>query len=252
LREGSTDVSFLQWISSPDVIASFVTLTLLEIVLGVDNVVFISVVVSRLPAMQARQARQIGLTLALVLRIALLSVLFVLIRLTEPAVTLFGHGFSWRDLVLLAGGLFLLVKATQEIHKDVETRGEEETDAARGAAAFGSIVAQIALIDVVFSIDSIVTAVGIAEEIGVMIAAVIVAVAVMYAAAGTISDFIHRHPTTRMLALAFLLMIGFALVADGAGFHIPRGYLYVAMAFSTGVELLNTLARRNRGRPSGT
>jgi predicted tellurium resistance membrane protein TerC len=245
-------VSFVQWISSPDVIASFVTLTLLEIVLGVDNVVFISVVVSRLPAVQARQARQIGLTLALVLRIALLSVLFVLIRLTEPAVTLFGHGFSWRDLVLLAGGLFLLVKATQEIHKDVETAGEEETDAARGAAAFGSIVAQIALIDVVFSIDSIVTAVGIADEIGVMIAAVIVAVAVMYAAAGTISDFIHRHPTTRMLALAFLLMIGFALVADGAGFHIPRGYLYVAMAFSTGVELLNTLARRNRGRPGGT
>lgn len=245
-------MSFVQWISSPDVIASFVTLTLLEIVLGVDNVVFISVVVSRLPAVQARQARQIGLTLALVLRIALLSVLFVLIRLTEPAVTLFGHGFSWRDLVLLAGGLFLLVKATQEIHKDVETGGEEETDAARGAAAFGSIVAQIALIDVVFSIDSIVTAVGIAEEIGVMIAAVIVAVAVMYAAAGTISDFIHRHPTTRMLALAFLLMIGLALVADGAGFHIPRGYLYVAMAFSTGVELLNTLARRNRGRHGGT
>ncbi len=245
-------MSLIEWVSSPDVIASFVTLTVLEIVLGVDNIVFISVVVGRLPAERARHARQIGLALALVMRIALLSVLFALIKLTQPVLTLFGHGFSWRDLILLAGGLFLLVKATQEIHKDVEAAGEEETALANAAGtAFGAIVAQIVVIDVVFSIDSIVTAVGIAEEVGVMIAAVIAAVAVMYVAAGAISTFIHRHPTTRMLALAFLLMIGFALVADGAGFHIPRGYLYVAMAFSTGVELLNSLARRNRrgGRP---
>jgi predicted tellurium resistance membrane protein TerC len=242
-------VSLLEWVFSPGVIASFVTLTVLEIVLGVDNIVFISIVVGKLPESQARRARQIGLALALVMRIALLSVLFALIRLTQPVITLFGHGFSWRDLILLAGGLFLLVKATQEIHKDVEAAGEEEANlSGRRGSAFGAVVAQIVVIDVVFSIDSIVTAVGIAEEVGVMIAAVIVAVAVMYAAAGAISAFIHRHPTTRMLALAFLLMIGFALVADGAGFHIPRGYLYVAMAFSTAVELLNTLAQRNRQR----
>jgi predicted tellurium resistance membrane protein TerC len=244
-------VPFLDWVLSPGVIASFATLTVLEIVLGVDNIVFISVVVGKLPAEQARRARQIGLALALILRIALLSVLFALIKLTQPAITLFGHGFSWRDLILLAGGLFLLVKATQEIHKDVEAAGEDEAKlAGSGVRAFGAVVAQIAIIDIVFSIDSIVTAIGIAEEVGVMIAAVIVAVAVMYLAAGAISGFIHRHPTTRMLALAFLLMIGFALVADGAGFHIPRGYLYVAMAFSTAVELLNTLARRNRQRRS--
>jgi predicted tellurium resistance membrane protein TerC len=245
-------VSFIDWVFSPGVIASFVTLTVLEIVLGVDNIVFISVVVAKLPAAQARHARQIGLALALVMRIALLSVLFALIRLTQPVVTLFGHGFSWRELILLAGGLFLLVKATQEIHKDVEAAGEDEAAAARSGSGFAAVVAQIVVIDVVFSIDSIVTAVGIAEEVGVMIAAVIVAVAVMYAAAGAVSGFIHRHPTTRMLALAFLLMIGLALVADGVGFHIPRGYLYAAMAFSTGVELLNTLARRNRqGRRAG-
>ena len=242
----------LDWILSPGVLASFATLTVLEIVLGVDNIVFISVVVGKLPGEQARRARQIGLALALILRVALLSVLFALIKLTQPAITLFGHGFSWRDLVLLAGGLFLLVKATQEIHKDVEARGEEEARlGAQGARAFGAVVAQIAVIDLVFSIDSIVTAVGIAEEVGVMIAAVVVAVAVMYVAAGAISEFIHRHPTTRMLALAFLLMIGFALVADGAGFHIPRAYLYAAMAFSTAVELLNTLAHRNRQRRGG-
>lgn len=240
-------MSFLDWVLSPGVIASFATLTVLEIVLGVDNIVFISVVVGKLPAEQAKRARQIGLALALILRIALLSVLFALIKLTQPAITLFGHGFSWRDLILLAGGLFLLVKATQEIHKDVEAAGEEEAKLTeRSVRAFGAVVAQIAVIDIVFSVDSIVTAIGIAEEVGVMIAAVVVAVAVMYLAAGAISGFIHRHPTTRMLALAFLLMIGFALVADGAGFHIPRGYLYVAMAFSTAVELLNTLARRNR------
>jgi len=245
-------VPLLDWILSPGVLASFATLTVLEIVLGVDNIVFISVVVGKLPGEQARRARQIGLALALILRVALLSVLFALIKLTQPAITLFGHGFSWRDLVLLAGGLFLLVKATQEIHKDVEARGEEEARlGAQGARAFGAVVAQIAVIDLVFSIDSIVTAVGIAEEVGVMIAAVVVAVAVMYVAAGAISEFIHRHPTTRMLALAFLLMIGFALVADGAGFHIPRAYLYAAMAFSTAVELLNTLARRNRQRRGG-
>jgi len=240
------------WISDPNILASLLTLTLLEIVLGVDNIVFISVIVAKLPEPQGRRARQIGLALALVFRIALLSVLFALIHLTTPLVTLFGHGFSFRDVVLLAGGLFLLVKATQEIHKDVEAGGEEaeEADAAKKAtaAAFSAIVAQIVVIDVVFSIDSIVTAIGIAEHVTVMIIAVILAVGVMYAASGTIAAFIHRHPTTRMLALAFLLMIGFSLTADGFGFHIPRGYLYAAMVFSSLVEILNSLSRRNRAK----
>jgi predicted tellurium resistance membrane protein TerC len=240
---------FFDWITDPAIIASFVTLTVLEVVLGIDNIIFISVIVARLPEVEARRARQIGLALALVFRIALLSVLFALIGLTTPVVTLLRHGFSWRDLILLAGGLFLLVKATQEIHKDVEAVDEDGANLTkRAAGAFGTIVFQIVIIDVVFSIDSIVTAIGIAEQIGVMIAAVIVAVGIMYIAAGTVSAFIHRHPTARMLALAFLLMIGFALVADGFGFHIPRNYLYAAMAFSSAVEFLNVLARRNRQR----
>jgi predicted tellurium resistance membrane protein TerC len=205
--------------------------------------------VNRLPAAQAKRARQIGLGLALVFRIALLSVLFALIGLSQPLFEVAGHGFSLRDLILLAGGLFLLVKATQEIHKDVEAKGEDEANLGKIAhAAFNTIIAQIVVIDVVFSIDSIITAIGIAEHVEVMIVAVILAVIVMYLASGGIAEFIHRHPTTRMLALAFLLMIGFSLVADGLGFHIPRGYLYAAMAFSTGVEVLNIIARRNRAK----
>jgi predicted tellurium resistance membrane protein TerC len=177
----------------------------------------------------------------------MLSAMFWLIGLTAPLFELAGHGFSWRDLVLSAGGLFLLVKATREIHKDVEG-GHEDDVTRRVVAGFGAVVAQIAVIDVVFSVDSIVTAVGMAEHVGVMIAAVIIAIGVMYVAAGAVAGFIDRHPTTRMLALAFLLMIGAALVADGVGFHIPRGYLYSAMAFSAAVEALNVYARRNRRR----
>ncbi len=237
-------MSFFEWIADPAILASFVTLTVMEIVLGIDNIIFISVIVARLPPEQSKHARQLGLTLALVFRIALLSILFWLIHLTRPLFTVAGHAFSWRDLVLLAGGFFLLVKATREIHKDVEAAGEEP-DAAAGTG-FAMIVSQIIVIDLVFSIDSIVTAIGMAEYIGVMIAAVVVAVAIMYAASGTVAGFIARHPTTRMLALAFLLMIGFALVADGLGFHIPRAYLYTAMAFSAAVEALNVIARRNR------
>jgi predicted tellurium resistance membrane protein TerC len=241
----------VDWITDPAILASLVTLTVLEIVLGIDNIVFISVIVGKLPAEQAQRARQIGLGLALIFRIALLSVLFALIGLTTPLFTVFGQGFSFRDIVLLAGGLFLLVKATQEIHKDVEAKGEDEATLGKVAGrAFSAIIAQIVVIDVVFSIDSIITAIGIAEQVSVMIVAVIFAVAVMYAASGTIAGFIHRHPTTRMLALAFLLMIGFSLVADGAGFHIPRGYLYTAMAFSAAVEALNVIARRNRKKRS--
>ena len=233
-----------EWISDPAVWASLVTLSVMEIVLGIDNIVFISVIVTRLPPDQAKRARQLGLMMALVFRIIMLLGLFWLIGLTEPVFSLFGKGFSWRDIVLIAGGAFLLYKATVEIHADVE--GDHHQRKAKASASFGSVVAQIAVIDLVFSVDSIVTAIGMAELVGVMIAAVMIAIAVMYVASGPVASFIERHPTTRMLALSFLLMIGIALIADGAGFHIPRGYLYAAMAFSALVELLNVLAQRNR------
>ncbi len=235
-----------EWIADPGIWASLATLTVLEIVLGIDNIVFISVIVGRLPPEKAKRARQVGLALALVFRVMFLVLLSWLIRLTTPLFTAFGHEFSWRDLILLAGGLFLLVKATLEIHKDVE--GGEEGSQNAAVVAFGAIVAQIVVFDLVFSIDSIITAIGIAEEVGVMIAAVIIAMAVMYVASGPIASFIHAHPTTKMLALSFLFMIGAALVADGLGFHIPRAYLYSAMAFSAVVELLNVIAKRNRAR----
>jgi predicted tellurium resistance membrane protein TerC len=234
------------WIADPNIWAALVTLTALEIVLGIDNVVFISVVVSKLPAEEARRARQVGLSLALIFRIALLFALFWLTHLNTPAFSLFGLDFSWRDIILIAGGLFLLFKATQEIHADVEGDGHGEASAPGAGATLRAVIIQIAIIDMVFSIDSIITAIGMVEHIGVMIAAVVIAVGVMYVAAGTVSGFIERHPTTRMLALSFLLMIGIALVADGFGFHIPRGYLYAAMAFSAMVELLNVIAGRNR------
>ena len=243
-------MSLFEWIADPAILASFVTLTVMEIVLGIDNIIFLSVIVGRLPPEQSKHARQLGLALALVFRIALLSILFWLIHLTTPLFAVAGHAFSWRDLVLLAGGFFLLVKATREIHKDVEAAAGELGADAKTGAGFAMIVSQIIVIDLVFSVNSIVTAIGMAEHIGVMIAAVVVAVAIMYAASGAVSGFISRHPTTRMLALAFLLMIGFALVADGLGFHIPRAYLYTAMAFSAGVEALNVIARRNRRRKS--
>jgi predicted tellurium resistance membrane protein TerC len=240
-------LAIIEWLTDPTILASLVALTAMEIVLGIDNVVFISVIVSRLPEPQATRARQIGLALALGFRILFLFTLFWLTRLTEPVFTVLGEDVSWRDLVLLGGGLFLLVKATQEIHRDVE--GDHEGGiAGKMVAGFGLIVAQIALIDVVFSVDSIITAIGMADHISVMVVAVILAIVVMYFASGPVSGFIERHPTTRMLALAFLLIIGIALIADGVGFHIPRGYLYVAMAFSAGVEVLNVVASRNRKR----
>jgi predicted tellurium resistance membrane protein TerC len=238
-------LAIIEWLTDPTVLASLVTLTAMEIVLGIDNVVFISVLVARLPEPQSTRARQIGLALALGFRIIFLFTLFWLTHLTEPVFTAFDHDVSWRDLVLIGGGLFLLVKATQEIHRDVE--GDHEGGiAGRVVTSFAAVVAQIALIDIVFSVDSIITAIGMADYISVMVVAVIIAIMVMYFASGPVAGFIERHPTTRMLALAFLLMIGIALIADGAGFHIPRGYLYVAMAFSAGVEVLNVIASRNR------
>ncbi|CAI9405149.1 hypothetical protein ANOBCDAF_01175 [Pleomorphomonas sp. T1.2MG-36] len=224
--------------------ASLLTLTVMEIVLGIDNLVFISVLTSRLPTEAARKARALGLSMALVFRILLLITLSWLIGLTAPVFTLFDHGFSWRDLILLAGGLFLLYKATHEIHAGIE--GEEDESGNVVHAAFGATVAQIIAIDIVFSIDSIITAIGMAEHVPVMILAVVIAMIIMFLASEPISNFIHRHPTTKMLALSFLLLIGVSLIADGVGFHVPRAYIYFAMAFSAGVEAINILAGRKR------
>jgi len=240
------------WVSDPAIWASLVTLSAMEVVLGIDNIVFISVIVGRLPPEQAKRARQIGLLLALVFRILLLFSLFWLTHLEAAVFTLFGEPFSWRDMVLIAGGLFLIYKATAEIHHDVEGGGVKEvTTTQKVYSTFGAVVTQIAIIDMVFSVDSILTAIGMADHVGVMIAAVVFAIAVMYLASGPVAGFIERHPTTRMLALSFLLMIGLALVADGLGFHIPRGYLYAAMGFSALVELLNVVAGGKRGKKHG-
>jgi len=234
----------LDLLQDPHAWIAFATLTVMEIVLGIDNIVFLSIVVSRLDPQQAKRARQIGLALALVFRIALLGVLSWMIGLTRPVFVVFDHPVSWRDIILLAGGLFLLYKATAEIHDQIEGESTDETADRKSAGSFSFIIGQIILIDMIFSVDSIITAIGMAEQIEVMIAAVVVAVAVMYAASGAISDFVHRHPTIKMLALSFLLLIGVSLVADGIGFHIPRGYIYFAMAFSALVEIFNLRVRR--------
>ena len=232
-------------LTSPEAWAALVTLTALEIVLGIDNVIFLSIVVSRLPPQRARRARQIGLALALVFRLLLLSLLTWLIGLTEPLLSLGGIDFSWRDIILIGGGLFLIAKATHEIHSEVE--GEEDNaDRAAGASAFISVIMQIIVIDLIFSLDSIITAIGMAQDLAIMIAAVVIAVAIMYVSSGAVARFVAEHPTTKMLALAFLVLIGVALVADGFKFHIPRGYIYFAIAFSAAVEFFNVLAKRNR------
>ena len=232
-------------LTSPEAWAALVTLTALEIILGIDNVIFLSIVVSRLPPQRARRARQIGLALALVFRLLLLSLLTWLIGLTEPLLSLGGIDFSWRDIILIGGGLFLIAKATHEIHSEVE--GEEDNaDRAAGASAFISVIMQIIVIDLIFSLDSIITAIGMAQDLAIMIAAVVIAVAIMYVSAGAVARFVAEHPTTKMLALAFLVLIGVALVADGFKFHIPRGYIYFAIAFSAAVEFFNVLAKRNR------
>ncbi len=235
--------------TSPEAWAALLTLTALEIVLGIDNVIFLSVIVSRIPKRQAKRARQIGLALALVFRIVLLSLLVWLIGLTQDILTIKGIGFSWRDLILIGGGLFLIAKATHEIHGEVEARDGENDGAAGGGSAFFWIIVQIVVIDVVFSLDSIITAIGMAQDLEIMIAAVIIAIVVMYVSAGPVARFVAEHPTTKMLALAFLVLIGVALVADGFKFHIPRGYIYFAIAFSMAVEFFNVLARRNRRKP---
>jgi predicted tellurium resistance membrane protein TerC len=232
-------------LTSPEAWAALLTLTALEIVLGVDNVIFLSVVVARIPPQQAKRARQIGLALALVFRILLLSLLVWLIGLTQAVLTVKGMAFSWRDIILIGGGLFLIAKATHEIHAEVEARDEENGDAPR-ASAFFWVIIQIIVIDMVFSLDSIITAIGMAQDLAIMIAAVIIACLVMYVSSGPTARFVAEHPTTKMLALAFLVLIGVALVADGLKFHIPRGYIYFAIVFSAAVEAFNVLAKRNR------
>lgn len=232
----------LNLLTDPNAWAAFATLTALEIVLGVDNVIFISILAGKLPVEQRRRARRVGLAAALISRLLLLLTLAWIVRLTTPLFTFIGHGFSGRDLVLLFGGLFLIYKATHEIHEKLE--GGEAARVTRAAASFASVIAQIMVIDVVFSLDSIITAVGMAEHLVVMVAAVIAAVAVMMVFANAIGEFVERHPTVKMLALGFLLLIGTALIADGCGVHVPKGYIYTAMAFAVFVELLNLRARR--------
>ena len=235
----------MELLASPEAWAALLTLTALEIVLGIDNVIFLSVIVGRLPEPMATRARQIGLALALVFRIVLLSLLVWLIGLTEPVITVRDVALSWRDLILIGGGLFLIAKATHEIHGEVEARegGDEEKPK---PGAFFWVIVQIIIVDLVFSLDSIITAIGMAQDIEIMVAAVIIACAVMYVSSGPVARFVAEHPTTKMLALAFLVLIGVALVADGFKFHIPRGYIYFAIVFAAAVELFNVLARRNR------
>jgi predicted tellurium resistance membrane protein TerC len=241
----------IELLTDPNAWAALVTLTALEIVLGIDNVVFISVLVARLPPEQAKRARQIGLGLALIFRLMLLAALSWLIGLTQPVITPFGMEITWRDIILIGGGLFLIAKATHEIHREMDVAHGEAGPPRRVANAFFWVVIQLIAIDLIFSLDSIITAIGMAQDIEVMIAAVIIAVIVMYVSSGPVSAFIAKNPTTKMLALAFLVLIGVALVADGFDVHIPRGYIYFAMAFAAGVEVINVLASRNRRKRGG-
>tara|TARA_R110002072_G_scaffold133637_1_gene274199 strand:- start:330 stop:1067 length:738 start_codon:yes stop_codon:yes gene_type:complete len=239
----------LEFLSSPEIWMSLATLTFLEIVLGVDNVIFVALMAGRLPEAKRASARTLGLTMALVFRVIMLMGLVWMAHLEADLFAVFDHGVSWRDLILLGGGLFLLAKGTLEIHHTVEGVSEAPKNAA--GEAFLMIVAQITVIDIVFSLDSVITAVGMTDHVPIMITAVVIAMAVMLFAAGAVAEFIERHPTTKMLALAFLLLIGMSLIADGLGFHIPRGYLYFAIAFSLFVEVLNILAKKARAGMSG-
>ncbi len=239
----------MEWLSSPEIWVAFLTLTALEIVLGIDNIIFISILVARLPKEQQPKARFFGLALAMGTRILLLLSIAWVMRLTDDLFTIMDHGVSGRDLILFFGGLFLLFKSTMEIWHSVE--GEEEQASGTGGAVkagFVGIILQIAVIDIVFSLDSVITAVGLVENVQVMIAAIVIAVGVMMLSAGTISDFIERHPTLKILALSFLIVVGTLLVAEAFGAHVPKGYVYFAMAFSLAVEALNIRMRKAMGR----
>lgn len=237
----------LDLFADPQVWASLLTLTALEIVLGIDNIIFISIMAAKLPAHQQDKARKVGLALALITRLMLLASIAWVATLTQPLITLLGMEFSGRDLILIGGGLFLLAKGTIEIHHTVEGE-EDEGGVAPKVATFGGVVVQIMILDIVFSLDSVITAVGMSNHLPVMVAAVVIAMAVMLFASGPVGDFVNRHTTVKMLALSFLLLVGVALVADGLGFHIPKGYLYFAIAFSALVEALNLMASARRKR----
>ncbi|MCB9791405.1 MAG: TerC family protein [Alphaproteobacteria bacterium] len=233
------------WLSSPEAWVALATLTALEIVLGIDNIIFISILSGRLPRDQQPRARRLGLLAAMFTRILLLLSISWVMQLTEPFLTLRDFELSGRDLILLVGGLFLIFKATREIHDKLEGGAEEESHGG-APVRFGQVIAQIAVLDIVFSLDSVITAVGMAEDVEVMVIAVVLAVGVMMLAAGRISDFVEAHPTVKMLALSFLLMVGFTLVVEGMHVHVPKGYVYVAMGFSVMVEMLNLRAAKNR------
>ena len=237
-------MDWLNWVGDPNAWVGLLTLTVLEIVLGIDNIIFISILAGKLPKDQQAKGRRVGLLGAFGTRLLLLMSIAWIVRLTQPLFDVFAHPVSGRDLILLAGGLFLIAKATFEIHNKLEGEDHGPDAAKRAAASFAAVVTQIMLIDIVFSLDSVITAVGMAEHISVMVIANVIALGIMLSAAGAISGFVDRHPTIKMLALAFLLLIGTNLVAEGVGFHIPKGYTYFAMAFSVLVEMLNLRLRR--------
>ncbi len=238
----------MEWVTDPNAWLAFATLTILEIVLGIDNIIFITILAGKLPEEQRPRARVIGLGLAMGTRIALLFSLTWLMSLTEPFFSVFEHAVSGRDLILIIGGLFLLSKSTLEIHDKLEG-DEERRSAGVAVASFASVLVQIALLDIVFSLDSVITAIGLVDEIGIMVSAVVVSVIAMMIFVNPVSDFVERHPTFKMLALSFLLLIGIALVGEGLAFHIPKGYLYFAMAFSAFVEFLNIKIRKGPSDP---
>lgn len=240
-------MDFFAWMANPEAWVALVALTAVEIVLGIDNIIFLSILVAKLPVEQQAKARKIGLGLAMGMRILLLLSLSWLLGFTQPLFEVLGQEISGRDLILVAGGLFLLAKATLEIHGSLE--GEEGAASGRAVVSFAAVIVQVVLLDIVFSIDSVLTAVGMANDIPVMILAVVISVGIMLVAAGGIHEFIERHPTVKMLALAFLVLVGVALIGEGFDSHIPRGYIYFAMAFSVGVEMLNIRVRRGAPEP---
>ncbi|TDF80705.1 TerC family protein [Pseudomonas sp. H9] len=237
----------LELVASPTAWVALATLVAMEIVLGIDNLIFISILTNKLPEEYRSKARRIGISMALVMRLGLLSTIAWIVQLTEPVFEVFDHAFSWKDMILIAGGLFLLWKATTEIHESVDPRAKEEAKASSTVTlGFAAAIGQILLLDIVFSIDSIITAVGMTEHLPIMIIAVVSAVIVMLVAADPLAKFINDNPTVVMLALGFLIMIGMTLIAEGFGAHVPKGYVYAAMAFSTAIEALNIMARRAR------
>ena len=236
----------MEWVLDPNIWIALVTLTALEIVLGIDNIIFIAILASKVPRHQQAKARTIGLALAMISRILLLLSLTWLMRLTKPMFELFAVEFSGRDIILILGGLFLLVKSTLEIHSNMEGEGEHGPISTGKAASLLGVVTQIMILDIVFSLDSVITAIGLANQIGVMVAAIMIAVVVMMFSVGPISRFVDSHPTIKILALSFLLLVGFALLGEGFGLHIPKGYIYFAMAFSVFVEMLNLRVRKMR------